>query len=340
VNAGYLMLQILERLHDLTRQGGYPAGIVEDTSRSSSLIAWLLADQILEAVGQADKDTSEVTIATTISMAAIKYLDKMRRELSSCLCLGDGSLRALASRMTDVFVDIVEAVSSALARRGLTPNAYNVIRDLLAQGQKEEALLRIIQGIMLGQVLRNIATRDPDIVMLSYYMGIMKSYATRPLPRLGPLETVYDAIRRHTFDERNLNLDKERLEELLSTLRSLKMRYLIADPPLRCDEIARKLSAHNVQAALSPCQTASLDTYAYALRLEFFEEPGDSLVTDIAIKESFITRYKFPHGVLIADSASRITREEALTARPLEKRLLPLRYYIRSWEKRIEHTQA
>ncbi len=338
VNAGLLMLQIIEKLRGLTRYNAYPAGVVEDTSRSRSLITWLIADAMVEALSKvsAARGLEAINVANQLYLnASVWLVQNLKSFLGKCICWTWINQVRIYQALIGVLNSVVEGIESALVTRKRSYN-LDALKAELQSGKKDEALLSIIRGILLGQVFENLATRDPDIVMLAYYLDVLKSYVTKPVPRLGPLESAQDAINRWKREQGELI---DTAWSLVGSLSNLKMRYVITDPPMTCSAIEKELQSKQIAGTLAPCEVASLDTYQYAppVRLEFFKEPEPGRVTDVVLLESLVAKYKFPLGILVADKASRVTMAEALTARPLERRLIPLRYYIRSWEKRLEY---
>ncbi len=347
VNTGLMILNILDRLAEMARKGeAIPAGVVENTSRSSSLLLYLLVELTLRVLSKVGSD-NVWKLASSVEARVVEWLDKRYPLYSSCLCeesVTEDDWRELVMTIKRVMWGLFQDLSRLLVLYGEAPGGLSGLVKRLAEGKtgvEERARRSLASAITTGQLLTGLYTRDPDLVMLAYYLDILDSLATVPLRRYGPLVSAYDALERGRARE---NLPDRTLESLMKAveeaLGGLYMRYIVADPPPTCREISCKLADRGLGGVLDVCSVARLDSYSYAppIRLEFYvDNPGAPGAVDVVLLESILSRYKYPYGVMIADKASRVTREEAMTARPLEERLVPLAYYIRSWEKRVEY---
>ncbi len=345
ISSGALMALILDELYETAENGdAYPAGVVEDTSRSSTLLFKLVAEAIIDLVLEAARSpyfngehAVHVASAEATKLLGVPLGINAER-FARCLCESEEEIRSLGRRMADIMNPLLEAINRAVTLEGSLPGLAAIVSKVGgAEDGRLESVRAIVRALARGQLLP-LSTRDPDIIMAAYYLGFLDSHATKEFERHELYASALDAIEARAVSEDNALQMEDVKETILRVISRLKARYLVVDPPLRCDDIGDRLYRAGV-SALEPCLIAASDTYTYAppIRLEYYRDPGSPIsLVELAFLEAFLTRYKYPQGVMVADIASRVRYEEALTARPLAERLIPLRYYVRSWEKRIE----
>jgi hypothetical protein len=325
------IVEVMERIIVEARRGWlHPLGVVEDTHRSRSLILHLATHTLAEALrsasqrrgGNAPADKVAEEAAGLLADLAIMTRQEIEKrlggtKLADCLGLSPLEVSSASVEWGRAAKPLLEDLLASLAQRGVNPSGL--------QGQ---GLVELASVLVKGQLLPP-HTRDPDLVVFAYYTGVLGSVATAPLERLDLAASTLDI-----HPPRELEDLRRRAHE---AARRIRFRYLLADPPPTCAGLAGEAGRAGVDA--SPYELAAGDAYAYAppLRVESVEgDQGEPRALAIAALEAVLARYKYPQGLLIADRASRVTLQEALAARSLAERLVPLRYYIRSWEKRVE----
>ncbi len=364
ISPGLVILEIMERLYELTSRTAnlHIVGVVENTSRSRSLLLALTIALFHEALNRTRKSKCLPTLmAHSIEGILLDALseDDINR-VSDCLGFYPNKgmqeiVSLLTSSLRPQIDSILEELNRKLERRKLSLcDLLSKVTDNLAwtQNPEERSALQFLSHIIVSSGLLQLASRDPDIVMLAYYLGILDSIVTSPLPRLELVASMVDAVEtleslakksKSKMEDKALEIGR-RLFDLSWKITS---RYLIVEPPPTCQALKETISSNGLDpSTVKPYLIAESDAYQYAppLRIEYFslEQPKQSaatfpdLLTAIVLLESAPAQYKYPIGLLIADRTSRVTVEEALSAQPLENRLIPLRYYIRKWEKRLE----
>ncbi|MEB2835827.1 MAG: hypothetical protein GSR80_000035 [Desulfurococcales archaeon] len=321
---GLLIIRLLEDLVDKARERGYGlAGVVEDTSRSRSLVAAALASLLRArppARGKTHRDWAKNWAESLRGAAEAVSTEKM----GDCLCLERELLGDLLASHKEW-----EEVLRAVKEVAVTRFTINSIEELLIGGHEGELEASIIwSGVMPDMT-------DSELLYTLHYLTARKppfDYpATRELSHSGRL-----AITRYYLEQKGLVRcgTAEWLERALGKLEAMRYRYLAPSDPPKCDDLAGS------RLGLRPCELAELQTVPPAIRLEYLE--GMEMLEEavaLTVYPARLVLYGYPPQLLVVDHYSRIKPSEAMAfhaiAGELARRLQPYGYFIRSWERRI-----
>ena len=317
---GLLALQILARLVREARRGRRGvAGMVEDVSRSRSLVAASLAGLL----GSVSPDSG----ASTLSKAARKLRDKCMdyyeagaQRVESCLC---------PSLAVDQLLD------SRTEWEELLASTNRVLQERFGYGLGNAPRDYLEAAILWSGALPDIT--DSELLYTLYYMGATDYPATRPLshtPRLRIIEY-------YASSNPLVKCTAGEIEALLGELSVLRYQYFSPVKPPSCTDLESAIASKGL--GLRPCELAALYAVPPAIRLEYVD--GMPLVEHaraLTVYPARIVLYGYPPQLLVVDQYSRVSLEEALAfhhlAEALVERLQPYTGFIRTWETRVAAT--
>lgn len=317
---GLLVLRVLAQLVEETRRGRRGvAGMVEDVSRSRSLVAASIAE-LLDSVSTDSGITTLSKPARKLRDKCMDYYEANAQRIESCLCPSLAVDQLLDSRTE--WEELLASTNRVLQER-FSYSLGNAPRDYL------EA------AVLWSGALPEIT--DSELLYTLYYMGATDYPATKPFshsPRLRIIEY-------YTSSNPLVKCMASEIEGLLKRLSSLRYQYFSPVKPPSCGDLENAIASKGL--GLRPCELASLYAVPPAIRLEYVD--GMPLVEHaraLTVYPARIVLYGYPPQLLVVDQYSRVSLEEALAfhqlAEALVERLQPYTGFIRRWESRIAAT--
>jgi len=328
VNLGLLATRLLEEMAQVAQQSKGKiafAGIVEDTSKSKTLLASLLAELLQHALWTAQRYYA-AAVAGALSSSITQTLSRLVQQLQGCWCAGAPGPLGQGRLLHELVAPVLSTLATRL--RWSPASISNPVPRL--------ALLEA--AVTHSGVLPDI--KDSELLYSLRFLGPCSGGGcvyTAPRPRGGTAAWTEVTLLVQRRDYGCHGKPGEVAKPLYRVLYS----YVLPGEAPDCATI-KSIAGSGALNYITPCDLAEAITTVPAVRVEAITSivwDDFNRLLDWVYWASSILLYGYPAPLLVVDAASRITPQERLglerLAASLARRRQPYAGFLRGWRSRV-----